>query len=125
MRRLLPVLAAAVLGSALTAAVIAVGARAKDSEEERPRQRLERFERCMREHGFDLSGPKVEIRVTPDGVTVNGEKVDAEAFRRAERECRPLFPRPRLDLDLAPPPDDLRQRLERMERCLRESTDRA
>ena len=56
---------------------------------------------------------------------MNGEKVDAEAFRRAERECRPLFPRPRLDLDLAPPPDDLRQRLERMERCLRESTDRA
>ena len=47
MRRLLPVLAAAVLGAALTAVVIAAGARAKDSEEERPRERLEHFERCM------------------------------------------------------------------------------
>lgn len=123
MRRLLPVLAAAVLGSAVTAAVIAVGARATGSEEERPRERLERFERCMREHGFDLSGPRVEVRVTPEGVTVNGEEVEAEAFRRAERECGPPYPPPRLDLDGPPVPDDLRERLERMERCLRESTD--
>jgi hypothetical protein len=42
----------------------------------------------MRKHGFDLSG-ETTVRVTPDGVTVNGRKVDADAFRAAEKECGP------------------------------------
>ena len=48
----------------------------------------QRFADCMCRHGFDLSG-ETTVRVTPDGVTVNGRKVDADAFHAAEKECGP------------------------------------
>jgi hypothetical protein len=143
MRRLVPILAAAVLGSALTAAAIVLPAGASgDSENraeragprllnpERFRERMEEFEACMRENGFDL-GEEMSLRITPEGVWVNGEKVDAERFRELQRECgRPFrFPPPNLEdlpelegLPEAVPPE-LRERLEQFRRCVRERGD--
>jgi hypothetical protein len=91
----------------------------------------------MREAGLDLDldGDTV-IHVTEDGVTVDGEAVDPERFREARRACgrpfrvpgRGLDELPRLrDLDELPRlrdlPDTLpprfRDRLERLEDCLR------
>lgn len=105
MRRLIPILAAAVAGSALTAAALALRADAAPDEGGRS-ERERQWQQCMREAGFDLDGDVV-VRVTPDGVTVNGEEVDPEAFREAERRCgRPFdFPRPE--------PEDLLPDLER------------
>jgi hypothetical protein len=145
MRRLLPILAAALLGSALTAAAIVLPARASgdahDRDErdrgvragpllldpERAPERIEEFEACMRENGFDL-GDETTLRITPDGVWLNGEKVDRERFREAQRECGPpfRFAPPGLDdlpeLERLPDavPPELRERLEQFRRCVRE-----
>ena len=139
MRRLLPILAAAVLGSAITAAAIVLPARATGGSENRaenprPRlvdpERLEEFEACMRENGFDLSD-ETTLRITPDGVWLNGEKVDRDRFREARRECGPRFRSllpafgdlPELERlpDAVPP--ELRERLEQFRRCVRERGD--
>jgi hypothetical protein len=136
MRRLLPILAAAVLGSAITAAAIVLPAGASGDSENRkestwPRlvdpERMEAFEACMRENGFDF-GDETTLRITPDGVWLNGEKVDRERFREARRECGPRFRSllpalgdlpelERLPDALAP---ELREELEQFRRCVRE-----
>lgn len=110
MRRLVPLAVVAALSSAVTAAVIVFPALAEDEpvaraapdRRDRPFEDVfRRFAVCMRDQGFDF-GADTTLRVEPDGVTVNGKKVDADAFRRAERACggppfrgleRPLPPR--------------------------------
>ena len=119
MRRLIPILAAAVLASALTAGAIVLPARATEGD----RPEFERFEACMRDRGFDLGGPETEVRITPDGVTVNGEEVDAEAYREAQRACGGP---PGLRFGLPPRGEvepELRERLERMRNCMRAEED--
>jgi hypothetical protein len=117
-RRLLPFLLVAAASSLVTAGALALPALADDRDEP-----LRELDECLREHGFDLrpENGRLEVRVTPDGVWVNGEKVDAEAFRKAQRECRPHVPRllPALPLDPDAGPPDLRERMERLEECLR------
>jgi hypothetical protein len=143
MRRLLPILAAAALGSAITAAAIVLPAGASGNSEnraettrprlldpERMRERMQEFEGCMREHGFDLD-EETTLRIMPDGVWLNGEKVDRERFREARRECGPPFRAllpalenlPELERlpDAVPP--ELRERLEQFRRCVRERGD--
>jgi hypothetical protein len=128
MRRILPLVVVAALASALTAAAL-VGpgfagdgddrpglAPARDSEEARAAR--EQFQACMRERGFSL-GPDTELRITPDGATLNGEPVDRDALRTAMRECGPrlgrglgrLFGRGNLD-------GEARERLERIRECM-------
>ena len=143
MRRLLPILAAAALGSAVTAAAIVLPAGASGDSETRderagPRlpdreqalERIREFEACMREHGFGF-GDDTTVRVTPEGVWVNGEKVDRERFREARRECgSPILPLRSLlpaleglpDLERLPDaaPPKLRERLEQFRRCVRD-----
>lgn len=89
MRRVLLIVAVAVASSAVTAAAIVLPASAA-GDEPSFRDRVERFESCMREHGFEL-GRETSVVITPDGVRVNGKEVDAEAFRNAQRECGPPF----------------------------------
>lgn len=127
MRRILPLIAVAALASGLTAAAL-VGpgfagdgenrpsfAPAADSEEARAAR--ERFQACMRERGFDL-GPETELRITPDGATLNGKPVDRDALRAAMRECRPRLghglgvPFGRGELD-----GEARERLDRIREC--------
>ena len=131
MRRL-TIFAAVALGSAVTLAVVAVGAVASggrpDGERPAPPRlfdgaELERWRACMRERGFDLDGDSVRIEITRDGVRVNGKKVDSNAFRLGSRACGRPFPPPRLDLPRLEriPDGELRDRLERLERCLRET----
>lgn len=94
MRRLVPLAVVAALSSLATAAVIVIPALAEDEpsrssarEASRPfDDEFARFAACMREKGFPFDD-EVVVRVSPDGVTVNGKEVDAEAFRAAEREC--------------------------------------
>jgi hypothetical protein len=86
--------------------VLGLGAGLPDDLFERSRERIREWEACMKEQGFDVAGD-TEIRVTPDGVTIDGKPVDAEKFRAAERECGPLFRgpfgrRPLPDLDGLP-----------------------
>jgi hypothetical protein len=128
MRRVLPLIVVAAAASGLTAAVL-VGpgfaggddgrpevAPAFDSEEARAAR--ERFQACMREQGFEL-GPETELRITPDGATLNGKPVDRDALRAAMRECRP-----RLGRGLGGPfgrgePDgEARERLDRIRECM-------
>jgi hypothetical protein len=130
MRRLLPFVGVAVLASALTAVAIVIPAQADDGAEPKSSaDGIAEFEACMKEHGFDLSGGKTEIMVTPGEVTINGKAVDAEKFRAAERECGPPLGlekglgfafgvRPLQLPDDAPA--ELRERMERMEACLAE-----
>ena len=84
----------------------------------------------MREHGFGF-GDDTTVRVTPEGVWVNGEKVDRERFREARRECgSPILPLRSLlpaleglpDLERLPDaaPPKLRERLEQFRRCVRD-----
>jgi hypothetical protein len=118
-RRLLPFLLVAAASSLVTAGALALPALADDRDEP-----LRELDDCLREHGFDLrpEDGRLEVRVTPDGVWVNGEKVeDAEAFREAARECKPRLPRllPALPLDPDAVPPELRERMERLEECLR------
>lgn len=135
MRRLQLVLVAAAIGSALTAAAISIPAWAGGDDEDpesgevlAPRdERIREFEACMKEHGFDF-GDEIVVRVTPDGVTVNGKQVDAEALREAQRECGFPFPALRLP-DFDPGelpravPDDLREQLDRLRSCFEEEMD--
>ncbi len=127
MRHLLPFVAVAVVASAATAAAIVIPARAGDGSN-RPefRERLAEFETCMKEHGFDISG-ETKIVVRPGEVTIDGEKVDAEKFRTAQRECGPPFRPgfgfglgllPRLDRMPGDVPEELRERMERVRECL-------
>ena len=77
----------------------------------------------MREHGFELGGPETEVRITPDGVTVNGEEVDPKAFREAQRACGGP---PGLSFALPPRGEiepELRERFERMRDCMRAEED--
>ncbi len=133
MRRLLPFVAVAVLASAVTAAAIVVPAWAGEGERKREGtidERIREFDACMREHGFDF-GRETEIIVRPGEVTINGRRVDAERFREAQRDCGPPFHAPfglvphrgeLPGLDGMPGiPDDLRERVERLERCLEEA----
>ena len=80
----------------------------------------------MKEHGFDISG-QTKIIVRPGEVTINGEKVDAEKFRAAQRECGAPLRRgpglgfgllPRLDRMPGDVPEELRERMERVRECL-------
>jgi hypothetical protein len=127
MRRLLPFVAVAAIASAVTAAAIVIPARAGDGND-RPefRERIAEFEACMKEHGFDISG-ETKIIVRPGEVTVDGEGVDAEKFRTAQRECGPPFGPgfghglglfPRLDRMPGDVPEELRERMERVRECL-------
>ena len=135
MRKLVTLLAVAAVSSAATAAVLALPALADGdaapaaADAERPlaapdpdafRERVERFEQCMKDAGFDLTGDRVSVEVGPDGVTVNGKKVDADAFRAAQRECGPpfrgAFRALPFDGDGAPPA--LREHMERMRECM-------
>ena len=120
MRRIALILAVASISSGATAAPIAIPAGADDEQRGR-RERLEQFQACMRRHGFEI-GPETVVLATPNGVTVNGKRVDGEAFREAQRDCGPLVPSPR-DLGL----DELRgawrlgpgdRHLEQLRRCL-------
>ena len=130
MRRLLPFAAVAVVASAVTAAAIVIPARAGGGED-RPkfRERIAEFEACMKENGFELSG-ETKIVVRPGEVTINGEKVDAEKFRTAQRECGPPFRPgfgfgllPRLDRMPGDVPEELRERMERVRKCLEQAGD--
>jgi hypothetical protein len=113
MRRIALVLAIAVVSSGATAAAIVLPAGARDSDETRQdeqrggrpdgppwlrgaefRERMEKFESCMREQGFDL-GPESDLRITPDSATLNGEAVDREKLLNALRACRPADLPPR------------------------------
>ena len=115
MRRVLLIVAVAVASSAVTAAAIVLPASAA-GDDPTLRDRMERFESCMREQGFDL-GPETTVVITPDGIRVNGEEVDAEAFRNARRECGAPFRGlvPRLGRGELP---ELGERMERLRDCL-------
>jgi hypothetical protein len=126
---LLPFLLIAAASSLVTAAALALPALAEEPDDRLGfRERMRAFDECMREQGFDLRSEegRVELRVTPDGVWLNGEKVDADAFRAAQRECRPegrLFRgergrMPALPLDPRLVPPELRERMERFRDCL-------
>jgi hypothetical protein len=121
MRRLLPFLLVAAASSLVTAGALAIPAFA-DEREESERPLLRDLDECLREHGFDLrtENGRLEVRVTPEGVWVNGEKVDAESFRKARRECRPMLPRllPERPFDPEVVPPELRERMERFRDCL-------
>jgi hypothetical protein len=130
MRRLVPLLAAALVGSALTAAAIVLPARATGGEDAFA-ERLRQWEQCMRDAGLDLDGETV-VRVDEDGVTIDGEAVDPDRFRDAERACGRPVRLPPAELDELPRfrdsdelprlrglPPRLRDRLERLEDCLR------
>ena len=127
MRRLLPFAAVAVVASAATAAAIVIPARAGEGDRPQFRERIAEFASCMREHGFDISAD-TEIVVRPGEVTINGEKVDAEKFRTAQRECGPPFRPgfgfgllPRLDRMPGAVPEELRERMERVRECLEQA----
>jgi hypothetical protein len=129
-RRLLPFLLIAAASSLVTAAALALPALAEEPDDRLGfRERMRAFEECMREHGFDLrpEDGRVELRVTPEGVWLNGEKVDGDAFREARRECGPPLRAPfRGDPELLPAlpfgenavPPELRERMERFRDCL-------
>ena len=128
MRRLLPFLLVAGVSSLVTAGALAIPALA-DERDESERPGLRDLGECLREHGFDLrpENGRVEVRVTPDGVWLNGEKVDAESFREAQSECGPslrrLLPgdpelRPALPFDPEVVPPALRERMEQFRDCL-------
>ena len=134
MRRLQLVLVVAAASSALTAAAISIPASAEDDARDRPRTfallapsgerpnaaRIAEFKRCMAERGFEL-GDDVTIRITPDGVTIDGKEVDAREFRRARRACGPLFPHLRGRFRAhALPEGERRERMEKLRECLRE-----
>ena len=74
MRRFLTLVLAAGAGAALTAAALVGPARTALTDSD---HHLDAFERCMDRHGFDVSGDVV-VRVTQDGVTINGEAVDPD-----------------------------------------------
>lgn len=115
-RRLRPFLLVAAASSLVTAGAIAIPALADDRDDPRP-PAFREFEDCLREHGFDVrpENGRVELRVTPEGVWVNGEKVDADAFRKARRECGPPLRRVLPALPIEP---ELRERMERLHDCL-------
>jgi hypothetical protein len=120
MRRIALILAVAAISSGATAAAIVVPARADDAQRGR-REHLEQFQACMDRHGFEI-GPATVVLATPDGITVNGKRVDDEAFRDAQRDCGPLVPSPR-DLGLGELRDARRlgradRHLEQLRRCL-------
>ena len=130
MRRVLPFVIVAVIASAVTAAAIVIPARAGDRHgHPRSASRIAEVEACMRERGFDISGD-TEVIVRPGEITINGKAVDADAFRRAERECGPPFgrafgfgpgPLPRLDPLRDDAPAELRERMERLRACLEQA----
>lgn len=114
MRRVLLIVGVAALSSVLTAGAIVLPASAGgDSSSD---DQIRAFESCMREQGFDL-GPETTVQITPDGVRVNGNEVDADAFREAERECGPLFRDVLPQLEGVVPPD-LDGDLERLRDCV-------
>jgi hypothetical protein len=116
MRRALLIAAVAVVSSVLTAAAIVLPASAGGRGDGTSRERIQEFESCMREHGFEL-GPETEVVISPDGVRVNGKEVDAESFRAARRECGPLFGGALPRLDGAVPPE-LEERFEGLRDCI-------
>jgi hypothetical protein len=85
MRRLIPILVAALAGSALTAAAITLPARAGDRDE-RFGERLRAWQDCMRGQGFDLEGATT-IRIADGRVTIDGEEVDPDRFGDAREAC--------------------------------------
>jgi hypothetical protein len=115
MRRALLLVGIAAVSSVLTAAAIVLPASASGDASPSD-DRIEAFESCMRESGFDF-GPETIVEVTRDGVRINGNEVDADDFRAAKRECGPLFrgDRPRVDGVLPP---ELDERLERLRDCV-------
>ena len=115
MRRALLLVGVVAVSSALTAAAIVLPASAS-GDASSSGDRIEEFESCLQEHGFDV-GPETTVEITPDGVRINGNEVDADDFRAAQRECGPLFrgDLPRLD-GVVPP--ELDERLERLRDCV-------
>jgi hypothetical protein len=103
MRRLIPILAAALAGSALTAAAITLPALAADRDE-----RIRAWETCMREQGlgFDPEGITT-IRIEDGRVTIDGEEVDPDRFGAAQRQCGTPFVLPPLDLEDRPELENL------------------
>ena len=137
MKKLGLVLVVAILSSAATAAALTLPALARDGDGEdrafrlplwpafgEGRAKLEEFEACMKEQGFDLSG-EVTVRITPDGVTVNGKKVDRETFEKAEDACGTPLQLPELKRGAIPNlevlPDELQQKMEKVRECLEEA----
>jgi hypothetical protein len=110
MRRLLPYALVAVAASLITAGAIAIPALADDQDDP-----VRSFEDCLREHGFLPEDGRLDVQIRPDGVWLNGEKVDAEAFREARRECGPPL---RGLLPALPSDGDLEERMDRLRDCL-------
>jgi hypothetical protein len=139
MRRIAVILAIAALSSGATAAAIVLPAGAGGGDDEPRTEQIEdgeqrpelqglheEFRSCMEDQGFTI-GPDVEVEVTPDGVTLNGERVDRERFLNALNECRGQMdvpdgvPRGGFGGDGGPPgffgpPDG--ERAERLRECL-------
>jgi hypothetical protein len=123
MRRLIPILAAAILGSGLTAAAITLPARASERDE-RFGERLRAWQGCMRGQGFDLDG-ETTIRIEDGRVTIDGEEVDPDRFAEARKACGEPFLLPeeleglpdREDLDVFPrlPDSELNPPLPRLD----------
>jgi hypothetical protein len=129
MRKLVLILVVALASSAVTAAAITLPARgdapdtpdtpkAAPEEDRAERGLLEGLlgdvESCLRENGLDLEDP--ELRLTPDGLSLNGRKLDRDLLEELRRECAPLVPD-----SLLQPPADLEERLDRCLEALRPS----
>jgi hypothetical protein len=128
MRKLILILVVALASSAVTAAAITLPARgdspktpkAAPEEDRADRGLLEGLlgdvESCLRENGLDLEDP--ELRLTPDGLSLNDRKLDHDLFEELRRECAPLVPE-----SLIQPPADLKDRLDRCLEALRPPED--
>jgi hypothetical protein len=132
MRKLILILVVALASSAVTAAAITLPARgdgtpdtpdtpkAAPEEDRADRGLLEGLlgdvESCLSENGLDLEDP--ELRLTPDGLSLNGRKLDRDLFEELRRECAPLVPE-----SLFEPPADLKERLDRCLEVLRPEED--
>ena len=129
MRKLILILVVALASSAVTAAAITLPARGDgtpDTPKAAPKKDradgglleglLGDVESCLRENGLDLEDP--ELRLTPDGLSLNDRRLDRDLFEELQRECAPLLPE-----SLFEPPAELKERLDRCLEALRPSED--
>ena len=129
MRKLILILVVALASSAVTAAAITLPARGDGTPDTpKPAPREDRADRgllegllgdvqsCLAENGLDLENP--ELGLTPDGLSLNGRKLDRDLLEELRRECAPLVPEA-----LFEPPADLKERLDRCLEVLRPEED--
>ena len=126
MRKLILILVVALASSAVTAAAITLPARGDSPETPKAAPEEDRADRgllegllgdvesCLRENGLDLEDP--ELRLTPDGLSLNDRRLDRDLFEELQRECAPLLPE-----SLFEPPAELKERLDRCLDALRPS----